>query len=85
MASVTQPVQELRDFARLELAPGETRTVTFQLTMDDFALFGPGMTRIVEPGRFHVHTGTSSADVQTATFRLTGPVTPMPLPPVDAP
>jgi beta-glucosidase len=85
VASVTQPVQELRDFARIALDPGETRTVTFRLTMDDLALIGPDMTRVVEPGRFHVHTGTSSADVQTATFQLTGPVTPMPLPPVDAP
>jgi beta-glucosidase len=85
VASVTQPVQKLRDFARIELAPGETRTVTFDLTMDDLAFFGPDLTRIVEPGRFHVHTGTSSAAVQTATFRLTGPVTPMPRPPVDAP
>lgn len=85
VASVTQPVQELRDFARIALDAGETRTVTFSLTMDDFAFFGPGMTRIVEPGRFHVHTGTSSADVRTAMFRLTGSVTPMPRPPVDAP
>jgi beta-glucosidase len=85
VASVTQPVQELRDFARIELDAGETRTVTFHLTMDDLALIGPDMARVVEPGRFHVHTGTSSAAVQTATFRLTGSVTPMPLPPVDAP
>ena len=78
VASVTRPVKELRDFERVRLAPGETRTVTFRLTMDDLAFFGPGMQRIVEPGRFHVFTGTSSADVQQATFRLTGATTPIP-------
>jgi beta-glucosidase len=78
-ASITPRVKELRDARRVRLSPGETQTVRFALTMDDLALFGPGMRRIVEPGFFHVHMGTSSADVQTATFRLTGETTPIPL------
>ena len=78
-ASITPRVKELRDARRVRLSPGETQTVRFALTMDDLALFGPGMRRIVEPGFFHVHVGTSSADVQTATFRLTGETTPIPL------
>lgn len=80
VASVTRPVKELRDVARIDLAPGETQTVRFSLTTDDLAFFGPGMKRIVEPGRFHVYVGTSSAEVQQASFRLTGTTTPMPLP-----
>lgn len=78
-ASVTPRVKELRGTKRIRLAPGESRTVRFTLTMDDLAFFGPGMKRIVEPGFFHVHVGTSSADVQTASFRLTGKTTPIPL------
>jgi len=78
-ASVTPRVKELRDTERVRIAPGETRTVRFALTMDDLAFFGPRMRRIVEPGYFHVHVGTSSAEVQTASFRLTGETTPVPL------
>ncbi len=78
-ASVTPRVKELRGTKRVRLAPGETRTVRFALTMDDLAFFGPGMKRIVEPGYFRVHLGTSSADVQTTLFRLTGSTTPLPL------
>ena len=79
VAQITRPVQELRGAARVRLAPGETRTVRFVLTMDDLAYHGPGMERIVEPGRFEVQVGSSSADVQTASFRLTGPTTAVPL------
>jgi len=85
VASITRPVQELRGTARVALAPGETKTVTFTLTMDDLAFHGPGLERIVEPGRFDVSVGTSSAQVQTATFRLTGTTTPMPLDPPATP
>ncbi len=79
VASITRPVQELRGTKRSELAPGETRTARFTLTMDDLAFHGPQMERIVEPGRFQVQVGTSSANVQTTTFRLTGSQTAVPL------
>ena len=78
-ASVTPRVKELRDAKRVSLSPGETQTVRFALTMDDLAFFGRDMTRIVEPGYFRVHVGTSSANVQTVSFRLTGETTQIPL------
>lgn len=79
VASITRPVQELRRSQRIDLDPGETQRVTFTLTVDDLAFFEPGMKRIVEPGRFEVQVGTSSADVQTTSFFLTGSTTPVPL------
>jgi len=79
VARVTRPVQELRATRRIRLSPGETRTVRFALTPEDLAYYGPGMERIVEPGRFEVQVGTSSADVQTATVRVSGATTPLPL------
>lgn len=78
VAQITRPVQELHGTKRVGLAPGETRTVHFVLTMDDLAYHGPGMDRIVEPGRFEVQVGSSSADVQTASFRLSGSTTAVP-------
>jgi beta-glucosidase len=79
VARVTRPVQELRATRRIRLSPGETRTVRFALPPEDLAYYGPGMERIVEPGRFEVQVGTSSADVQTATVRVTGATTHFPL------
>lgn len=78
-ASITPRVKNLRDAARVTLEPGETQTVRFPLTSEDFAFYGPDMKRIVEPGYFRVHVGTNSADVQTATVRLTGSTSPISL------
>ncbi len=58
-----RPVMELKDFARVALAPGETRTVTFMLTPDKLAAVGFNMRRSVQPGDFEVMVGRSSVDV----------------------
>jgi beta-glucosidase len=61
VASVTRPVKELRGFERVSLAPGERRTVTFTLGSEELSLRDEHMRRVVEPGRFDVMLGTSSA------------------------
>lgn len=74
-ASVARPVRELIGFRRVTLQPGETRTVTFDLTSETFAHTAADHRRIVEPGRVHLSAGTSSADLPTsATIDLIGPV-----------
>jgi beta-glucosidase len=70
VASMTRPVRELRGFLRIHLQPGETRTVTFRLDVDDLAFWAPGMRRVAEPGAFVVEVGTSSDRVQGAEFEL---------------
>jgi beta-glucosidase len=64
VASVATPVEQLRGFAKLALAPGETKTCTFKLTPDDLALLNAHLERVVEPGRFRVMVGSSSADIR---------------------
>jgi beta-glucosidase len=61
-ASVARPVLELRGFARVTLAPGERRTVRFQLHAEQFAFVGANGRRIIEPGRITVSVGSSSAE-----------------------
>ena len=68
--SVTPPVQELKGFERVELEPGETRTVTFRLQPDDLQFWGLGDAWAVEPGWFTVMVGGSSADAATRTARF---------------
>jgi beta-glucosidase len=59
VATVTRPVRELKRFARVKLAPGERRRVTFELLAEDLAFVGPDMKRCVEPGRFQIFAGRS--------------------------
>ncbi|MGN6376131.1 MAG: glycoside hydrolase family 3 N-terminal domain-containing protein [Sphingomonas sp.] len=71
VASVTQPVKALKGFSRVELAPGEHKTVTMTLTPRSLSLWNRDMKRVVEPGEFEVMTGPSSDDLQTTTLTVT--------------
>jgi beta-glucosidase len=70
VASVTQPVKALKGFRRVELAPGESKTVTMTLTPRSLALWNGEMKRVVEPGEFDIMTGPSSDDLQTTTLTV---------------
>jgi beta-glucosidase len=66
-ASLLRPPKELKGFAKVDLQPGETRTVTVPLDFRAFAFFHPGYGRwIVEDGEFDILVGASSADIRGA-------------------
>lgn len=69
-SSVTRPVKELKDFARIHLEPGETRTVEFTVTPDKLMFLNKDLRPVVEPGEFIVMVGPSSddRDLHTASF-----------------
>lgn len=69
-SSVTRPVKELKDFARIHLEPGETRTVEFSVTLDKLMFLDKDLRPVVEPGEFIVMVGPSSddRDLHTASF-----------------
>ena len=71
-ASVTRPVLELKRFRRVTLQPGERRTVTFELTPDDLALWNEQMKRVVEPGTFTISAGANSVDLKPTKLTVTG-------------
>ncbi|HEY7005416.1 MAG TPA: glycoside hydrolase family 3 N-terminal domain-containing protein [Sphingomicrobium sp.] len=71
-ASVTRPVIELKRFQRVTLQPGERRTITFDLTPDDLALWNAEMKKVVEPGTFTIYTGPNSVDLKSAKLTVTG-------------
>ena len=60
VSSVTTYEKSLRGFDRVNLRPGETKTVTFTLTPADLALWDRSMHFVVEPGTFRVMIGSSS-------------------------
>lgn len=72
VSTVMTPVKQLIAYQQLELAPGETRTVTFQFTREDFSLVLPDERRVTEPGLFTLMVGHSAkdADLLKAEFRL---------------
>jgi beta-glucosidase len=73
-SSVITFEQELRGFARVTLAPGETKPVSFTLKPADLALYDRARHWTVEPGRFAVMVGASSTDIRLrGTFTITRP------------
>ena len=59
-ATVTRPVRELKGFARVELAAGQTKTVSIPVRSQDLAMYDINMDFVVEPGKFTIFAGTSS-------------------------
>jgi beta-glucosidase len=62
-ASVSLPVKQLRGFSKVELRPGETRTVRLTLGPRELELVNEAMQRVVEPGTFEVQIGSSSSKI----------------------
>jgi beta-glucosidase len=61
-----QPLKKLRDFQRIALAPGETRTLVFELDTKDFSFWDPNHKEwTVEPGEFEIQVGSSSVDIRS--------------------
>ncbi|MDR0973358.1 MAG: glycoside hydrolase family 3 C-terminal domain-containing protein [Prevotellaceae bacterium] len=63
-SSVTRPVKELKDFARVYLKAGETKTICFTITPEKLSFYDKRMQKIVESGEFFVLIGGSSADTE---------------------
>ncbi len=70
VAQVVQPIKRLAGFVKVDLAPGESCTVSFRLHADRTAFTGLDGRCIVEPGEFDVSVGRSSEDLPLTT-RLT--------------
>ncbi|OQQ17875.1 glycosyl hydrolase [Streptomyces sp. M41(2017)] len=74
VASVTRPDVRLIGYRRLDLAPGESRRVTFGFHADLSAFTDRSGERVVEPGVLELRLGASSAEARhTARLTLTGP------------
>jgi len=73
VSSVTRPIKELKGFRKVDLQPGETTTVTLDITPESLAFFDVNMKYTVEPGDFAIMIGNSSrdADLHKLTLQVT--------------
>lgn len=55
--SVSRPNKQLKGFEKIELNPGEQKTVTFTIDKSHLSFIGIDNTRIVEPGEFVITIG----------------------------
>lgn len=69
-SSATRPVKELKDFARVSLKPGESKTIHFTVTPNKLAFFNREMKYTVESGVFEIMVGSSSRDKDLKKVKL---------------
>ncbi len=69
--SVHRPVRELKGFARVQLDPGESRTVRFELDARSFAVWNDGW--VIPGGVYEIQLGASSRDIRlSSALKISG-------------
>lgn len=64
-SSVPRPIRELKGFQKIDLAPGETRHVSFEIDRDALSFYDESRQEwVVEPGAFELEVGASSRDIR---------------------
>jgi len=64
-AKIDRPEHELKGFQRVELKPGETKTVEFRLDRSAFSYWNPATKAWqADPGTFEIQVGASSRDIR---------------------
>lgn len=70
VGSVTRPVKELKGFQKVEIKKGETKTVSFTISVEDLKFYNYDLDFVAEPGTFQVFVGTDSTTEIMKTFEL---------------
>jgi beta-glucosidase len=68
--SVSRPVRELRGIKRVQLAPGESRRVQFEIGADELSFWNIDMMHTVEPAMVSVWISPDSAHGEAAEFEI---------------
>ena len=64
--TLPRPVKELKGFKKISLEPGQTETVTFEITRGDLSYFDDDKHAwVVDPGKFEALIGASSRDIRS--------------------
>ncbi len=60
VGSITRPVKELKGFQKIEIKKGETKTVIFEISVEDLKFYNSDLKYAAETGEFEVFIGTNS-------------------------
>ena len=64
-ASIKVPINQLKRFQRITLAPGESRTLTFKIPASEFSFYDNETNDFkVESGKWEIQVGSSSKDIR---------------------
>ena len=64
VGSITRPVQELKGFQKIELAPGETKNITFEITPELLKFYNGDLKLDWESGEFEIMVGSNARDIK---------------------
>jgi beta-glucosidase len=67
-SSIVRPVRELKGFKKVQLAPGVSTTITFELPVSLLGYYNETGTLLLEPGWFDFYVGGSSAATLSTGF-----------------
>lgn len=62
--SVVRPVKELKDFQKIMLQPGESKTLRFLVNKQKLSFFNDKLQWVAEPGEFDLMIGSASDDIR---------------------
>ena len=63
-ASLIRPISELKDFQKIKLGIGETKTITFVIDNQKLSFYNEKLEFNSEPGDFNLMIGSSSEDIR---------------------
>lgn len=70
VGSIARPVKELKGFQKIMLKKGESRLVSFSITVNDLKFYNTELKYAAEPGDFKLFIGGNSNEVKEAGFKL---------------
>jgi beta-glucosidase len=70
VGTITRPVKELKGFKKVELKKGESKEVSFTISVEDLKFYNSDLKFVAEPGAFKVFVGGNSQEVKEAGFEL---------------
>lgn len=67
-ASIKVPINQLKRFQRITLAPGESKTLSFKIPASEFSFYDTKINDFkTEPGKWEIQVGSSSKDIRLKT------------------
>ncbi|TRX42909.1 beta-glucosidase BglX [Flavobacterium restrictum] len=70
VGSITRPIKELKGFQKIALKKGETKTATFEISLEDLKFYNADLKYIAEAGTFEVFIGKDAQTTNKTSFEL---------------